>query len=57
MSFKHLPIVNCNKLNINKHYDMHVTEGKSRKPNAKLKSKKSCKASITKSIVKQRLVE
>ena len=36
---------------------MHVTESKSRKPKAKLNSKKSCKASITKSIVEERLIQ
>lgn len=56
MSFKHLLIVNLKKLNIKKLYDMHVKEGESRKPKAKLKSKKTCKPSITKSIGEERLI-
>lgn len=35
---------------------MHVKEGENRKPKAKLKSKKTCKPSITKSIGEERLI-
>lgn len=48
---------NCKSKQVNEYYDIHVTEDESRKPKAKLESKKSSKAPITKSTEEKRLIQ